>query len=284
MQGRNFDEAVAACQQFTAETGAVYVSAYDDDGIITGQGTLGLELLQDIPDVDTVLVPIGGGGLFSGVAIALKESRPSVRMIGVQAEGADSAVRSFYSGQLTPRTLPVRTICDGIAIKSPSPRTWAYIQKYADDVVSVSDRAVAGAVLLLLERAKLVVEPSGAAGLAALLSGKTPAQGKTAVILCGGNMDALALADLTQREMLNQGRYLHVFTACDDRPGSLARLLEVVAGAGGNVITVNHNRLHPRVPLGMTGVELLVETRDRAHQEQVVAALGEHGYPVDKLE
>ena len=233
LAGSSFDEAVEACKAFCSETGACYISAYDDDGIITGQGTLGLELLQDIPDLETVLVPIGGGGLFSGVATALKESKPSIRVIGVQSEGADSAVQSFHAGMLTPSVLPVRTICDGIAIKSPSPRTFEYICKYADDVVAVPDTAVSTAILLLLERAKLVVEPSGAAGLAALLAGRTAAQGKTCVILCGGNIDALALADLTQREMLHQGRYLHLFTACDDRPGGLVRLLDVHRGGAG---------------------------------------------------
>ena len=284
LTGRTFDEAVAACQVHVAQTGAVYVSAYDDDGIITGQGTLGLELLEDLPDVETVLIPIGGGGLFAGVATALKETRPGIRVIGIQAEGADTAVRSFHAGYLTPRLEPIRTICDGIAIKSPSPRTFGYIQKYADDVVAVPDDAVAAAILLLLERAKIVVEPSGAAGLAALLAGRVEPRGKTAVILCGGNIDALALADITQREMLRADRYLHLFTACDDRPGALAALLEVVAGERGNIISVTHNRLRPNVALGMTGVELLVEVRDRAHQDRIIAALAAQHYPIERMD
>lgn len=280
LAGRGFDDAVAACQEFVAQTRAVYISAYDNDGIITGQGTLGLELLADVPDVQTVVIPIGGGGLFAGVACALKETRPGIRIVGVQSEGADSAVQSFAAGRLLPRTHAVRTICDGIAIKSPSPRTWEYIHKYADDVVSVPDASVAQALLLLLERAKLVVEPSGAAGLAALLAGRTPARGKTVAILCGGNIDALALADITQREMLRQERYLRLFTACDDKPGGLAALLDVVAGERGNIITVSHNRLSPTVEFGMTGVEILAEVRDAAHQQRILAALRERGYPV----
>lgn len=282
LRGKNFDEAVACCHQFVAHTGAVYISAYDDDGIITGQGTLGLELLEDVPNLDTVLIPIGGGGLFAGVATALKESNPKIRVIGVQSEGADTAARSFAAGALTTRTEPVRTICDGIAIKSPSPRTFAYIQKYADDVVTVPDTAVSHAVLMLLERAKIVVEPSGAAGLAALLAGRTQAQGKTVAILCGGNIDALTLADLTQREMLHQGRYLHLFTACDDRPGGLVRLLEIVAEGGGSVINVTHDRLAPRVELGMTAVELLIEVRDFSHGARIAEALSGAGYPVER--
>lgn len=284
LTGKNFDEAVAACLNFVTQTGAVYISAYDDNGIIAGQGTLGLELLEDVPDLDTVLIPIGGGGLFAGVAMALKESRPGVRVIGVQAEGADTAARSFAAGELTARIEPVRTICDGIAVKSPSPRTFAYILKYADDVVTVPDSAVSTALLLLLERAKQVVEPSGAAGLAALLAGRTPARGRTCVLLCGGNIDALTLADLTQREMLRQDRYLHLFTACDDRPGGLVRLLEIVATEGGNIVTVSHNRLKPQVALGVTGVELLIEVRDRAHRDLIVSALNGCGYPIDTLD
>ncbi len=284
LAGAGFDDAVAACRAFTDETGAVYVSAYDDDDIIAGQGTLGLELLEDVPDVATVIVPIGGGGLFAGVATAIKEHRPDVRLIGVQSEGADTAARSFRAGALVERSDPVRTICDGIAIKAPSPRTFRHIQKYADDVVTVPDTAVSQAILLLLERAKVVVEPSGAAGLAALLAGRTPAAGKTAVILCGGNIDALTLADLTQREMLLQGRYVHLLTACDDRPGGLVRLLGVVADEGGSVVTVNHDRLSPRVALGMTAVELLIEVRDAAHGARIAAALSGMGYPVDARE
>ena len=205
-------------------------------------------------------------------------------MIGIQSEGADSAVQSFHAGTLTPSVLPVRTICDGIAIKSPSPRTFEYICKYADDVVAVPDTAVSTAILLLLERAKLVVEPSGAAGLAALLAGRTAARGKTCVILCGGNIDALALADLTQREMLHQGRYLHLFTACDDRPGGLVRLLDIIAAERGSIITVNHNRLSPRLGLGMTAVELLIEVRDASHGERIAGALAEHGYATEMLQ
>ena len=159
-----------------------------------------------------------------------------------------------------PWRAPLRTICGGIAIKSPSPRTFGYIQKYADDVVTVSDGAVSAAILLLLERAKMVVEPSGAAGLAVLLSGRT------------------------QREMLRADRYLRLLTACDDRPGGLAGLLEIVAGERGNIITVNHNRLSSQIGLGVTGVELLVEVRDRAHQDRIIAALRGCDCPTERLD
>ena len=281
--GTSLHEATEACLAFVAETNAVFISPFDDDGIITGQGTLGLELLQDVPDVDTVLIPVGGGGLFAGVALALKETNPKIRVVGVQSEGCDAAVQSFHAGHLVPSSVPIRTICDGIAVKTPSSRTFEYLEKYADDIVTVPDTAVSAAILLLLERAKLVVEPSGAAGLAALLAHRTEAIGKTAVILCGGNIDALALADLTQREMLRADRYLHLMSSCDDRPGGLVRLLSVIAEQRGSVITVNHNRLSPNLAFGVTRVELLVEVRDRAHQGRIIAALQARDYPAELI-
>ncbi|MGO8670200.1 MAG: threonine ammonia-lyase [Capsulimonadaceae bacterium] len=282
LRGRTFEEAVAACREYVAETGAVYISAYDDDDIIAGQGTLGLELAADAPEVDTVVIPIGGGGLFAGTAAALKETRPGIRIIGVQAEGADTAVRSYHAGKLVERTEPVVTICDGIAVKSPSQRTFEYILSYADDVVTISDVEVAGAMLLLLERTKMVVEPSGAAALAALLSGKAPGNGTVAAIVGGGNVDLLRLADIAQRELLRAGRYLHLFTACDDQPGSLVRLLSIVADQHGNIVSVHHNRLSRDVALGMTGVELLIEVRDPAHAASLLRAVEEAGYPMGR--
>lgn len=219
LAGTDFDAAVAAAKARAEETGAVWVSAYDDDGIITGQGSLGVELLEDLPDVDTVLAPVGGGGLFAGVAVAIKAARPACRIVGVQAAGADAAVRSWQAGRLLPRDAPVETIADGIAIKSPSERTFAYIQKYADDMVSVSDNAIVEAILLLLTRVKVVVEPSGAASLAALLEHPHLAHGKTVALLCGGNLDTRRLADLIERGMIRGERYYHFFTSCSDRPG-----------------------------------------------------------------
>lgn len=284
LEGRTFDEAVIAARNFEKRTGGVFVSAYDDDLIITGQGTLGLEMLEDLPDAGTIIVPVGGGGLFAGIATAVKAAKPDIRLVGVQAEGADNAVQSFIQGRLLPRTEPVHTICDGIAIKSPSERTFEYIEKYADDMVTVADTDISSALLLLIERMKLVVEPAGAAGLAALLAGRTETHGKTLVVLSGGNIDLKLLADLIGRELLKQQRYLHLFTEVTDKPGGLARLLDIVAAEKGNIITVNHNRISPHVPLGATGVELLLEVRDQEHQQKVVGALHEHGYPVELME
>jgi threonine dehydratase len=283
LEGGNFDEAAAAGKARAAETGAPFISAYDDDGIITGQGTLGLEILEDVPGLETLLICVGGGGLFSGVATAIRAARPQARIIGVQAAGAPNAVESWRAGKLLPRQ-ETHTIADGIAIKSPSERTFRYIQEYADDMVTVEDHEIAQTMLLLLERAKTVVEPAGAAALAALLTGKVQPKGKTVVTISGGNVDAKFLADLIAREMIRADRYMHFFSAVPDRPGGLAALLDVIAELRGNILTVVHNRISPTVPLGQTGVEILLEVRDAGHIAEIRRELAARGYRVEMLD
>lgn len=283
LQGSNFDEAVAAAKAYTEERGSVFVSAFDDDGIITGQGSLGLEILEDVPDVANVLICVGGGGLFSGVATAIKAKKPGVRIIGVQAAGAPNAVNSWRAGKLLPHQ-QVHTIADGIAIKSPSERTFQYIQKYADDMVTVEDQEIARAMLLMLERAKTVVEPAGAAAIAALLSGKVPCDGPTVVTISGGNVDAHFLASVIEREMIHAERYMHFFSAVPDRPGGLVMFLECIAELKGNVISVVHNRISPTIPLGYTGVEMLLEVRDADHIALLKSGLNARGYRVEMLD
>ncbi len=283
LEGKNFDEAVAAGKERARQLEAPFISAFDDDGIITGQGTLGLEILEDVPDLETVVICVGGGGLFSGVATAIRAKKPSVKIIGVQAAGASCAVDSWKAGRLLPHHA-VSTIADGIAIKSPSERTFAYIQEYADEMVTVEDTDLARTMLLLLERAKTVVEPGGAAAMASLLTGRVKPVGKTVVTISGGNVDTHFLADLIEREMIRAERYLHLFTSCPDRPGGLAALLETIADLKGNVIQLNHNRVSPLIPLGQTGVEILLEVRDRAHIERVTDGLQKKGYPVRLLD
>ncbi|MEB3328017.1 MAG: threonine ammonia-lyase [Candidatus Sericytochromatia bacterium] len=280
--GAIFDEAVAAAKACAAETGAEFVSAFDHDDIIAGQGTVGLELLDDLPDLETAIVPVGGGGLMSGVAIALKEINPRIRVVGVQAEGAPALVRAWQANELV-ATPSVKTIADGIAIKYPAARTFHYIAKYVDEMVTVSDEDTANTIVQLLERTKLVVEGAGAVGLAALLTGKVTARGKTAVVLSGGNIDTKLLSSLIERHMLRVARYVRLFTAVDDRPGSLARLLQVVAASQGNLLEVIHNRVSASLPIGGTGVELQLETRDEAHIEEIVVALRGEGYPVQRM-
>jgi len=284
LQGEGFAEAVEAAQQFARETGATYVPAYDHDDIICGQGTCGLEILEDLPEVAQIVVPVGGGGLFAGIAAAVKANKPSVSLVGVQSEGADTAVRAWREGRLVEPT-PVRyTIADGIAVKSPSERTYEYIRRYADEMVTVDDRSIARAVLWLLERKKIVAEGAGAAGVAAVQSGKLKLHGATVIVVSGGNIDAKTLSDLIEREMLQAHRYFHFFTAVPDRPGGLAALLKLVAQAQGNIMSVNHNRIHPSIPHGWTGVELLVEVRDAEHIAQIGKVLRENNYEVRVLE
>ncbi|HEY3332078.1 MAG TPA: threonine ammonia-lyase [Capsulimonadaceae bacterium] len=284
LEGRIFDESVIAAQNYQKRKGAIFVSAYDDDAIIAGQGTLALEILEDLPDLDSIVIPVGGGGLFAGVATAIRAARPNCRIIGVQSAGADTAVRSFEEKRLIRRVDPIDTICDGIAVKAPSALTFEYIQRYADEMVTVDDNAVSSALLLLMERMKLVVEPAGAVGFAALLSGKTRPSRKTAVILSGGNIDAKLLSDIIEREMMKEHRYQLIFTSVQDKPGALAHLLDTVASQKANVLSVHHNRTSPNVALGWSGVEILVEVRDQAHRDVLLQALRTRGYAVETLE
>lgn len=283
LRGEGFAEAVEAAQSFAQETGATYVPAYDHDDIICGQGTCGLEILDDLPEVEQIIVPVGGGGLFAGIAAAVKARKPAVRLTGVQSEGADTAVRSWQEGRLVDNPSVRYTLADGIAVKSPSERTFEYIRRYADEMVTVDDRSIARAVLWLLERKKIVAEGAGAAGVAAVQSGKVHPCGTTVIVVSGGNIDAKTLSDLIEREMLQANRYYHFFTAVPDRPGGLAALLNLVAQAQGNIMTVNHNRIHPSVPHGWTGVELLVEVRDAEHIGHIEHLLRSSGYEITVL-
>ena len=282
LEGAIFDEAVAAAKAYAERTGAVFVSAFDHDDIITGQGTVALELLDDLPDVETVIVPVGGGGLISGMAIALKTINPRIRVVGVQSEGAPALVRSWQTQTLT-ATSSVKTIADGIAIKHPAERTYHYIRQYVDEMVTVADEDTANTIVMLLERMKLVVEGAGAVALTALLTHKVTGRGKTAVVLSGGNIDTKLLSSLIERGMLRAGRYVRLFTAVDDRPGALAKMLKLVADHRGNVIEVIHNRSSVTVPLSMTGVEIQIETRDAAHIEELLGALRAEDYPVQVM-
>jgi threonine dehydratase len=284
LQAEGFAEAVESAQQFARQTGATYVSAYDHDDIICGQGTCGLEILEDLPEVEQIVVPVGGGGLFAGIAAAVKAKKPTVSLIGVQSEGADTAVRSWREGKLVEPATVRYTLADGIAVKSPSQRTFEYIRRYADEMVTVDDRSIARAMLWLLERKKIVAEGAGAAGVAAVQSGRVRLRGTTAIVVSGGNIDAKTLSDLIEREMLLAHRYFHFFTAVPDRPGGLAALLKLVAQVQGNIMSVNHNRIHPSIPHGWTGVELLVEVRDAEHIAQIERLLRENQYEVRVLE
>ena len=279
--GDSVDGCVERARARADETGAVFVHPFDDPEIVAGQGTLGLELLEDVDDLAAVVVPVGGGGLIGGVAGVLKAARPGVRVIGVQAEACSAYPASLERGE------PVEagggpTIADGIAIKRPGGLTLPLVREWVDEIVVVAENDVAEAMVVLLERAKLVVEGAGAVGVAALLAGAVvPApSGATVVVLSGGNVDAGVLATVALRHETAEGRRLRFFTRVEDRPGGLARLLTRIADAGGNLVTVTHVREAVPLHIRQTGVDLLLETRGADHAAEIVAALEAAGYEI----
>jgi threonine dehydratase len=279
LSGTAVDDCVAAAKERAAETGMVFVHPFDDPDIVAGQGTLGLELLDDVPDLAKVIVPIGGGGLSSGVAIAVKSARPDVEVVGVQAETVAPFPASLQAGR--PIDAPnALTIADGIAVKRPGDLTLALIKEWVDDVVVVAEDDIAEAMVMLMEKAKLVVEGAGAVGVAALLADVTSAaeQGSTAVVLSGGNVDAGLLAVVARRHETLAGRRIVVLTRVPDRPGALAGLLECVAEAGANIVEVSHLREGVDLHVRETAVQLIMETRGKEHAAQVLDAIARGGY------
>lgn len=278
------DECVDFARAHARENGSVFVHPFDDPEVVLGQATLGTELLEDVPDLALVLVPVGGGGLVSGVAGVVKAAQPDARVVGVQVEACAPYRESLAAHE--PVTAAGRpTIAGGIAIKRPGELTLALVERLVDDMVVVREDDTAEAMVRLLERAKLVVEGAGAVGVAALLGGLVapPARGSTAVVLSGGNVDAGVLAAVAQRHETAAGRRLLLFTRVSDRPGGLAGLLDRVAAAGGNVLSVDHVR--DAVPLHVreTGVQMVMETRSSEHAEEIVRVLGAAGYDVQRV-
>ncbi len=277
--GESVDECLEIAVSWSERTGEVLVHPFDDVAVIAGQGTLGLELVEQIEDLALVVVPVGGGGLASGVAIAVKSLRPGVRVIGVQAASCACYPRSLEAGR--PIAIDaLATLADGIAIKRPGEITLPLVEKYLDEVVEVGEDEIADAMVLLLERAKLVVEGAGAVGAAGLLAGVigVPAEGTTAVILSGGNMDTGLLGPVIRRHETNAGRRLVVYARISDRPGQLARLLSVVGSTGANLVTVEHLREGYDLHVRETAVHLVLETRNPEHAADVLRATRAAGY------
>jgi threonine dehydratase len=279
--GESVDDCLVAALERAEEAGMAFVHPFDDPHVVAGQGTLGLELLEDLPDLATVVVPVGGGGLASGVAIAVKSARPEVRVIGVQVETVAAYPASLKAGRPIGVDAAL-TIADGIAVKRPGELTLRLIDRWLDDVVTVPEDEVAEAMVLLMEKAKLVVEGAGAVGVAALLGGEVKAAetGTTCVILSGGNVDAGLLATVARRHETEVGRRMVLLTRVPDRPGALARLLDCVAAAGANLVEVSHLREGIDLHVRETGVQLTIETRSREHADAVVGAVREAGYGV----
>ncbi len=283
--GESVDACVAAARERAAVSGAGFVHPFDDPDVILGQATLGLELLMDVADLEAVIVPVGGGGLISGVAGVVKAARPQVRVIGVQVEACAPFPESLRSR--APITFDARaTIADGIAIKRPGEITLPLVQRWVDELVVVGEDEIAEAMVWLLERSKLVVEGGGAVGVAALLAGRvSPApRGATVIVLSGGNVDAGLLAAIAQRHETTAGRRLRLFTRISDRPGGLAALLTRIAEVGGNVVQADHVREAVPLHVRETGVEIALETRSAEHSASIVAALQAAGYAVRRLD
>ncbi len=280
--GEAVDDCIAAAKRFAAECGAVFVPPFDDPLIIAGQGTIGLELVDEAPDVETVVVAIGGGGLISGISATLAELRPEVRVVGVEADGAACMRASVHAGHCLSMN-SLSTMADGIAVKSPSPLTLAHVRAYVHDLVTVTEEEISQALLLLLERVKAVVEPAGAAALAAILRGKVPGTGPVVAVLSGGNVDPLLLIKLIDHGLTAAGRYVVLRVVLDDRPGALARLTAEVARLGLNVLSVEHHRSGLNLDMDKVEVRLTLETRNTIHSHEVVADLGGLGYKVEPI-
>ena len=284
LAGANYDEAYAHARQIQTERGLTFIHPFDDPAVIAGQGTLGLELLEQCPDMDAVVVPVGGGGLIAGVALAIKAKTPKVQIVGVQAEEIAAMKASLAAGRRV--TLPAGpTIADGIAVREVGERTFELARRHADAVVTVNEEEIANAILLLLEIEKTVVEGAGATTLAALVNRKIPLQGKTVVlVLSGGNIDVNMISRIIERGLVKDGRLVRLSVLLQDRPGALARLAALVAESRANVLHISHDRAFSHARIGETEVEITLETSGREQIETVKRRLGEAGYRVREVD
>lgn len=275
-----YDDAYAKAIELQKEHGYTFVHPFDDEKVIAGQGTIGLEILEQMPDVQAVVVPIGGGGLISGVAFAVKTLRPDVKVFGVQASGAPSMATSLKEGKIA-HLNDVNTIADGIAVKEPGINTFDICNKYVDQVVTVSDEEIAAAILLLLEQQKLVSEGAGAVSVAAVMFDKIPVKGlKTVCLVSGGNIDVTTLSRVITRGLSKAGRNYTFKIDLPDKPGQLSGVCAAIANQGGNVISVNHERINTTATISGCTIRVELETRDAAHIDAIRTALKAEGYDV----
>ena len=275
-----YDDAYAKALQLRDEHGYTFVHPFDDPKVIAGQGTIGLEILEQMPDVEAVIVPIGGGGLISGVAFAIKTLRPEIKVYGVQSSGAPSMVASLQEGGIQ-RLNNVSTIADGIAVKEPGVNTFEMCNLYVDEVVTVSDEEIAAAILALIEQQKLVAEGAGAVSVAAAMFNKVPIKGKkTVCLVSGGNIDVNTLSRVITRGLSKSGRNYTFIIDLDDKPGQLSGVCNVVAEQGGNVISVSHERINTSTQINGCTIRMELETRDVAHIDALRKALNAAGYKV----
>jgi threonine dehydratase len=283
LHGANYDEAFEEAKRRQAERGLTFIHPFDDDAVIAGQGTIGLELIEQNPYLDAVVVPIGGGGLCAGIAVAMKETNPKIKVYGVQTARLPSMQRAVAEGK--PVALPAATtIADGIAVRRAGERTLPLVQKYLDGIVTVDEEESANAILLLLEREKTVAEGAGAAAAAALVHRKLELAGKkVALLVSGGNIDVNFLSRIIERGLVKDGRLVRLRLHVPDHPGALHRLTGVIAGTRANVIEITHDRAYFGVSLGDTLIDITLETRGTVHIDELLAALGREGYAYERV-
>jgi threonine dehydratase len=281
LHGTTYDEAVSEALRIQGEGGQTLIHAFDDPWVIAGQGTIGLELLEQCPDLEVVVVPVGGGGLIAGIAVAIKTLRPGVRIIGVEAEAVPAAGMSRDAGEVV-TVPPAETIADGIAVRRIGRQNFEMLERYVDDLVCVSEEEIAGAVLLLLEREKTVAEPAAATNLAAVVGGQIADLDRRNVVmlLSGGNIDANLLSRIIERGLVHDGRLVELVVRVSDRPGSLAAVTALLGEAGANILQLAHRRGSQRLQITEAEVELILETRGRKHVQGIVSALEDAGYQV----
>ncbi len=279
LAGATLAESLVIAQEYADASGAIFIHPFDHPDVIAGQGTVGLEILEQCPDVRTIVVCTGGGGLLAGVALAVREQRPDVTVVGVQAAGAAAYPPSLVAGQ--PLALPgMATMADGIAVPRPGAVPFAIVEDWVEEIRTVSEDSLARAVLLLLERAKLVVEPAGAAAVAAILDEPSAFEPPVVATLSGGNVDPLLLLRIIRHGMAAAGRYLALSVRIEDRPGALAGLLSQISAADGNVLEVDHLRTDPRLAVDEVDIVVQVETRGPGHRDELLARLRDAGYAV----
>ncbi|MGQ0376088.1 MAG: threonine ammonia-lyase [Nitrososphaerota archaeon] len=272
LEGANYDESWAKAQDIARKTNATIIHAFDDPHVIAAQGVIGLEILEDLPDVDEVYTPIGGGGLAAGILIAIKTKNPKVKVIGVQSKSFPAMKNSFDSGKLQ-SGIGERTIADGISVKNPGKTTFKIINELIDDIVLVDDTQIIKTMFLLMERAKMVVEPAGAVSLAYLLKAKPSPRKKVVPILAGGNVDMYLLGQIVAKGLTNMGRMIKIFILLPDKPGALKEVVDEIAMLSANIVEVVHDRLSSKVPAGSAGVTLSLETEDHVHADKLVQHL-----------
>ena len=275
-----YDEAHDRAVELQKETGMTFIHPYDDELVMAGQGSIGLEILEQLPDVEAVIVPIGGGGLISGVAFAIKALRPEVKVYGVQAAGAASMYKAYHEKQYC--TLDyVKTLADGIAVKTPGENTYEIIREYVDDIVTVSEDEISAAILTLMEKQKLVAEGAGATPVAAALFNKLPIEGKkTVCLVSGGNIDVNILSRVITRGLVTGGRLAHLVVNLEDKPGQLKRVIDIVSKCGANVVSVHHDRSDANMPITSCILKLSLETRDIQQIKEIIDHLEADGFCV----